>query len=88
MRGHTDSILCWTTASAGLIHLILKAAVRLYNHQQGGEEAADSLATKWSPWYPRCGRESRSVAPRLISTKRFGMGGDAPPASTGTRCTQ
>jgi hypothetical protein len=52
-RGHTDSILCWTAASAGLTQVILERPLRLFHQAHDRDGVSEWPVTDWRSWYAR-----------------------------------
>jgi hypothetical protein len=81
-RGHTDSILCWTAASAGLVQSILESPIRLYHQQHDREDIADWPVTDWVPWYARYLECRRAGTPLIVNEDDWGLGDEALPEWT------
>lgn len=64
-RGHTDSILCWTAASAGLTQVILEPPLRLFHQAHDRDGVSEWPVTDWRPWYRRY-RECRRAGTALV----------------------
>ena len=81
-RGHGDSLLCWTAASAGLEQVILSPPARLF-HQPHDREAANSWpATDWRPWYARYLECRRAGKPLITNAEDWGLRDEALPEWT------
>jgi hypothetical protein len=81
-RGHGDSLLCWTAASAGLEQIILSPPARLF-HQPHDRAAASSWpATDWRQWYARYLECRRTGEALITNTDDWGMRDEALPEWT------
>jgi hypothetical protein len=67
-RGHTDSILCWTAASADLEQVILESPLQLFHQHHDRYGVADWPVTDWRPWYARY-LECRQTGTPLIENE-------------------
>ena len=81
-RGHTDSILCWTAASAGLAQVILQPPLRLFHQPHDREGVADWPVTDWRPWYERYLECRRTGTALIENTDAWGLHGETLPEWT------
>ena len=78
-RGHGDSLMCWTAASAGLDQVILSPPARLF-HQPHDRSAADTWpATDWRPWYARYLECRRTGQAMITNADDWGLRDEALP---------
>jgi len=72
-RGHGDSVLCWTAASAGLQQVILRPPARLFHQPHDRDAAGRWPATDWRPWYARYLECRRTGQAMIINGDDWGL---------------
>jgi hypothetical protein len=78
-RGHSDSLMCWTAASAGLRQQVLCPPARLFHQLHDREAVSGWPVTDWRQWYQRY-VECRTTGTALITnTEDWGMRGETLP---------
>lgn len=81
-RGHGDSLLCWTAASAGLEQVILNPPARLFHQPHGRAAASNWPATDWRPWYARYLECRRTGEALITNAEDWGLRDEALPEWT------
>jgi len=72
-RGHGDSLLCWTAASAGLDQVILGPPAYLFHQPHSRSAASQWPATDWRPWYARYLECRRTVTALITNAEDWGL---------------